>query len=505
MTLKLYNTLTREKKEFEPIEKDKVRFYSCGQTIYDDLHVGNARPYVYWDTLTRYLRWKGYTVRHVQNITDVGHLTDDGDQGEDKVEKRAKETGLEPMELVEDQVERYFEDTKALNVQRQDIVPRATGHINEMIEYVQEIIDNGFAYDREGNIYFDLEKFAEADFEDVDGEPYRYGRLAKKDIEELKEEAESRVEEDENKKRQYDFALWLNAEGTGHLMKWNATFEVDGETVESEGYPGWHLECSVMGRKYLSDVFDIHAGGKDHIFPHHPNERAQSFAATGKGQARYWLHNEFVTIEGEKMSKSKGNFYTVRELLDEGYSGDAIRLYILSSHYRSETDFSKEGVEKAEKELKKARKTVQRIGYDEDYEGRHQFGSPGGEGGGHTEEFVKFMDDDLNTAKAKQFLMELVSEVNEALEKNPEEERESFRAIGMGNFLVEAFGVLGIDVRPDFSEEESELMDELLEIREEYREQEDYEKADRIRSLMDKNGFEVEDTDGGARWFKVER
>jgi len=250
MVLKLYNTLTRQKEEFKPIDEGKVRFYSCGQTIYDDLHVGNARAYVVWDTLRRYLEWKGYTVRHVQNITDVGHLTDDGDQGEDKVEKRANELGIEPMELVEDQIERYFQDTKAINVERQDIVPRATGHIHEMIEFVKRIIENGYGYEVDGNVYFDVDKFAK---------DYPYGEMANKDLDQLKEEAQSRVEEDDKKKNQYDFALWLNAEGTGHLMKWESPWSV--------GYPGWHLECSVMSQKYLGDEFDIHAGGKDHIFP----------------------------------------------------------------------------------------------------------------------------------------------------------------------------------------------------------------------------------------------
>ncbi|MFB6204196.1 MAG: class I tRNA ligase family protein, partial [Candidatus Nanohaloarchaea archaeon] len=221
MALKLYNTLSREKEEFKPIEDGNVKFYSCGQTIYDDLHIGNARAYVVWDTLTRYLKWKGYSVRHVQNITDVGHLTDDGDQGEDKVEKRASELGMEPMELVETQIERYFEDTAALNVQRQDIVPRATGHINEMINYVQKILDNGYAYENNGNIYFDVDSFAE---------DYPYGDMAKKDLSQLKEEAVSRVDPDDNKKNQYDFALWLKAPEE-HLMKWDAEFHVDGELV----------------------------------------------------------------------------------------------------------------------------------------------------------------------------------------------------------------------------------------------------------------------------------
>jgi cysteinyl-tRNA synthetase len=478
MSLELFNTLTRQKEEFEPEEEGKVRFYSCGQTIYDDLHVGNARAYVLWDTLRRYLEWKGYTVRHVQNITDVGHLTDDGDQGEDKVEKRANELGIEPMELVEDQIERYFEDTKAINVERQDIVPRATGHIHEMIEYVKKINENGYGYEVDGNVYFDVDKFAE---------DYPYGEMANKDIEQLKEEAESRVEEDDKKKNQYDFALWLNAEGTGHLMKW--------ESPWSTGYPGWHLECSVMGQKYLGEEFDIHAGGKDHIFPHHPNERAQCFAATGKGQARYWLHNEFITVEGEKMSKSKGNFYTVRDLLKEGFSGDAIRLYIVSSHYRSETDFSIEGLEKAQKELKRVRRTIKKIGWDEEPEGKHSFGDQG-EYEGLAGEFEEAMDDDLNTAKAKQVLMKAVADANEILDDGEKP------AVDYSNALIELFDILGVDVRPQSRNKESEMANLLIELREKFRDQEDYETSDYIRDSLEKIGFDIEDTDQETFWLR---
>jgi cysteinyl-tRNA synthetase len=479
MTLKLYNTLTRNKEEFEPIEEGKVKFYSCGQTIYDDLHVGNARAYAVWDTLRRYLQHKGYTVRHVQNITDVGHLTDDGDQGEDKVEKRAKELGLEPMELVEDQIERYFEDTTTINVQRQDIVPRATGHINEMIEYVQKILDNGYAYEVDGNIYFDVESFAE---------DYRYGEMAKKDLDQLKEEAKSRVEPDERKKNQYDFALWLNAEDSGHLMKWTAKFEVDGELLESVGYPGWHIECSVMSQKYLGDEFDIHAGGKDHIFPHHPNERAQAFAASGEGQARYWLHNEFIQVEGEKMSKSKNNFYTVRELLSDGFSGDAIRLYLVSSHYRTETDFSLEGLEKAEKEVRKARKIVQRIRKD-----------PGDEMldvVALEKNFEEYMDDDLNTANAKQELMEFVSRAISELESGAKLEEE------VAEKIEEFFGILGVTLDTEVSEPESKMADLLLELREDARDEAEYETADMIRERLQELGFEVEDTEEGSLWTR---
>ncbi|MFB6241810.1 MAG: cysteine--tRNA ligase [Candidatus Nanosalina sp.] len=479
MTLELYNTLEREKQEFKPKEEGKVKFYSCGQTIYDDLHVGNARAYAVWDTLRRYLQHKGYTVRHVQNITDVGHLTDDGDQGEDKVEKRARELGLEPMELVEDQIERYFEDTKALNIQRQDIVPRATGHISEMANYVQHILNNGYAYEVDGNIYFDVEKFAQ---------DYPYGEMAKKDLEQLKEEAKSRVEPDENKKNQYDFALWLNAEGSDHLMRWHQIFRINGEDKMITGYPGWHIECSVMSQKYLGDEFDIHAGGKDHIFPHHPNERAQAFAATGKGQARYWIHNEFIQVEGEKMSKSKGNFYTVRELLDDGFSGDAIRLYLISSHYRKETDFSLKGLEKAEKEVKKARNVVQRIRKD-----------PGSEMldiVALEKDFEEHMDNDLNTAKAKQELMEFVSCASSELEDGVKLDEE------VAEKIEEFFEILGVTLDPEVSESEAGMADLLLDLREEARDEADYETADMIRERLQELGFDVEDIREGSMWTR---
>lgn len=470
MTLKLFNTLTREKEEFKPIEEGKVTFYSCGQTIYDDLHIGNARAYAAWDTLTRYLRWKGFNVRHVQNITDVGHLTDDGDQGEDKVEKRAKEMDIEPMELVEDQIERYFEDTKAVNVKRQDIMPRATGHINEMIQYVEKIIENGYGYEVDGNVYFDVEKFAE---------DYPYGEMANKDLDQLKDEAQARVEHDDKKRNQYDFALWINAD-EGHLMKWESPWGV--------GYPGWHLECSVMSQKYLGDEFDIHAGGKDHIFPHHPNERAQAFAASGEGQARYWLHNEFIQVEGEKMSKSEGNFYTVRELLEEGFSGNAIRLYLISSHYRTETDFSREGLKKAEKEVRKARHVVQKI---RDNPGEEFLDLEALE-----ENFTEFMDDDLNTAKAKQELMKYVNRANSELKQG------RFLDEEVAEKIEELFMVLGVRLDPEVTEEEAGMADLLVELRSEAREEADYETADMIRDRLQGLGFEIEDTDGESHWLK---
>jgi cysteinyl-tRNA synthetase len=313
-------------------------------------------------------------------------------------------------------------------------------------------------------------------------EDYSYAEMAKKDIQDLKDDAEARVDHDENKKNQYDFALWINAENTGHLMKWNAPW--------STGYPGWHLECSVMSQKYLGDEFDIHAGGKDHIFPHHPNERAQAFAASGKGQARYWLHNEFINIGGEKMSKSKGNFHTVRELLEKGYSGDAIRLYLVSAHYRSDTDFTEEGIAKAEKELRRIRAAWHKSEFFSGDELKERSETV-------RREFEQAMDDDLNTAQAKQVLMQFVSEINSALA-----EGEGVHGDARST-LQELFKVLGVEVVFDGTVRETDLAQALVDAREVLRANESYDAADRIRDALREAGFEIEDTDDGVHFYRA--
>jgi cysteinyl-tRNA synthetase len=274
-------------------------------------------------------------------------------------------------------------------------------------------------------------------------------------------------------------------------MEWSAKFEIDGELVRSRGYPGWHIECSVMSQKYLGDEFDIHAGGKDHIFPHHPNERAQAFAASGEGQARYWLHNEFIQVEGEKMSKSEGNFYTVRELIEKGFSGNTIRLYLVSSHYRSETDFSIEGLEKAEKELTRIKRTLRKI---------EKLSDTGAvildeESDEFLERFEQAMDDDLNTARAKQILMEFVNDVNSEIERYEDGSFDKAR-----DYILEGLELLGVTFEQDSQKEE--LVDSMLELREQAREREDYETSDFIRDRLGDLGFEVEDTDRGALWVE---
>lgn len=476
MTLKLYNTFTREKEEFEPIEKNKVRIYSCGQTIYDDLHIGNARSYSYWDILRRYLDWKGYEVFHVQNITDVGHLTDDRDQGEDKVEKRAKEKGMEPMVLVEKQLRRYYDDMDALNIKRHHINPRATQHIHEMIEAVKKIIGNGYAYERSGSVYFDVMKFHK---------DHGYAKMSGMDIGELETNASGRVgKEVEEKKNPLDFALWIKADPE-HLMKWRSPW--------SDGYPGWHLECSVMSTKYLGKKFDIHTGGVDHIFPHHPNERAQNYGIYNLNEepVNYWLHAEFINVKGEKMSKSKGNFYTVKELLKE-FDGEVIRYFLASSHYRKQVNFNKEKLEDAREELEKFYNTLNMIessegGKKQDLRDKIKETRKG---------FKEAMDDDLDTPRALTVLHEFRKEVNKSLDNEKEILEDS------KELIIELGSIFGLKLSESGKREKDveEIINLLLEVRKKLREKEEYELSDGIRTNLDKLGIEVQDTEEGMEW-----
>ena len=480
MTLKLYNTLTKEKEEFEPLEEGKVKIYSCGQTIYLDMHVGNAKTYAAWDVLNRYLTWKGYDVFHVMNITDVGHLTDDSDQGDDKVEKEAKERGIEPMELVTEQVQRWYREMERLNMKRHNVNPRATGHMVEMIEAVGRIIESGYGYEENGTVYFDVMKF----YKD-----HGYPEIGNMDIEQLKAGAGGRVEEDETKEKRspLDFALWINADPE-HIMKWPSSW--------SKGYPGWHLECSVMSSKYLGERFDIHTGGVDHLFPHHPNERAQDIAMNNLEEepVNYWLHSEHITVEGEKMSKSKGNFYTVSELL-ENYDPEVIRMFFASSHYRKQVDFNHDALENAENNLEKLYNTLWNIE-----------NSDGGEGEGLEEEigrleerFEEKMDDDIDTHGALNEIMKFSKKVN----KNLDNRKEILERAG--DKIQELGGVLGLKL--DLVEEGGKIPEEtvelLIEIRDEFREEGDYDRADDIRDVLRNAGIELEDEGGETVWKRV--
>ena len=325
MPLHLYNTLTRKKEQFIPLEEGKVKMYVCGPTVYGLSHLGHAKTYVSFDVILRYLRYCNYKVLYVQNITDVGHLTDDADEGEDKIVKQAKKDKLHPMQVVEMYTREYFADMDALNILRPDISPRATGHIPEQIEMVQQLIEKGFAYEVNGSVYFDVSKDKE------------YGKLSGRTLEEA--ESGTRVNVKSEKRNPADFALWKKAE-PNHIMQWNSPW--------GKGFPGWHLECSAMSMKYLGETFDIHGGGMDNQFPHHECEIAQSECATQKPFVKYWLHNNLVTVNGKKMGKSLGNFITLKDIFKK-YDPLVIRFFILQSHYRSTLDFSEQALEGAAK------------------------------------------------------------------------------------------------------------------------------------------------------------
>lgn len=470
--LRIFNTMTRQKEEFKPLEEGRVKIYTCGQTVYDDVHIGNARTYSFWDVVVRYLRYKGYEVIHVQNFTDVGHLTDDADQGEDKIEKRAKEQKINPWELVDAQIENYWRDIDDLNINRPNITPRATSLIPEMIEHIEKIIEKGYAYEVQGNVYYDTLKFKE------------YGKMAKLKLDE--EQAQARVAKDPLKKNYYDFALWLNARKGDqlHIMRWNSPW--------GEGYPGWHLECSVMSMKHLGDTLDIHAGGIDHIPTHHPNEIAQSEVVTGKKFVNYWMHAEFITVYGKKMSKSLGNYVTARELIDK-YGGLIVRMGLISGHYRSAVDWNLKVIENAQNNIDRIRNCLSAIEHAPNgtEETLHQTIE------NVRKDFEEAMDDDFNTPKTLATIHDFIRRINSSLD-NKKEILENAR-----DTLLELLGVLGLD----FSKKEGisdnkidELMKIIINLREKARKDKNYELSDEIREKLKKAGIQIEDDAEGPRW-----
>ena len=464
--------MSRQKEVFKPIEEGKVRMYTCGQTVYDQVHVGNAKTYSSWDVVIRYLRYKGYDVFHVQNFTDVGHLTDDADQGEDKIEKRAREQKVNPWELVDNQIQEYWQVIDDLNIQRPNVSPRATSLIPEMIEIIQILLEKGYAYEAEGNVYYDTYKFKD------------YGKLARLKLDE--EKAQARVTQDPLKRNYFDFALWLNARKGDqiHTMRWSSPW--------GEGYPGWHLECSVMGLKYLGDTLDIHGGGIDHITTHHPNEIAQSEAATGKKFVNWWMHAEFITLNGMKMSKSLGNYVTARELIDE-HGGLVVRMGLVSGHYRSAVDWNPKVIENAKNNIEKIRNCLNII-----------IQSSGGSRDtlksaikDVRSDFEEAMDDDFNNPKAFAAIYEFIKNINSSLDNKQE------ILIEAKETLLELLGILGLD----FTKKEegveiklNELMDIIINIRNKARKEKNFEISDEIREKLTKAGIQLEDTPDGTRW-----
>ncbi len=488
MGLVLYNSLTRKKDEFVPLQEGRVGIYVCGPTVYGHAHLGHAKSYVSFDVLVRYLRYLGYTVTYVQNITDVGHLTDDADEGEDKIGAQARREKKHPMAIAEFYTRSFFSDMDQLNCLRPDISPRASGHIIDQIELVKELLAKDYAYEVNGSVYFDVLKFSE------------YGKLSGRNVEEMM--AGTRVEVSSDKKHPADFALWKKAE-PNHIMQWPSPWGM--------GYPGWHLECSVMGTKYLGDTIDIHGGGLENMFPHHECEIAQWEAAKGVPFVRYWIHNNMVTVDGQKMGKSLNNFIALaqaftgeHERLSRKYDPLAIRQLILNSHYRSPLDFSDAALTAAQSGFDRISETEQNL--------RKKIESaPAGTVDENIAsqlkqlqtKFEEAMNDDLNTAVALSVMFDMVRLANGILDQNPS--KETLQAVD-DLFAKLGGDVLGIvlDEYPQSGGGDDALIDILIQDmiarRAEARKQKDFATSDAIRDTLAEAGIVLEDKPDGTIW-----
>lgn len=485
MALKFYNSLTKRKEIFTPQHEGRVNMYVCGPTVYDHPHIGHAKSYVSFDVIVRYLRHLGYKVRYIQNITDVGHLTDDADEGEDKIIKRAQREHIEPAELVEIYTRSYFEDMDALNNIRPDISPRATAHIPEQIELVEKLLEKGYAYVSGGSVYFEVQKFKD------------YGKLSGRKQEEL--EAGARVEINPEKRHPSDFALWKRAE-PGHIMRWKSPW--------GEGFPGWHLECSAMSMKYLGMTLDIHGGGLENVFPHHECEIAQSEAATGKPFVRYWLHNNMVTVDGQKMGKSLGNFVTLKEAFKK-YRPLTLRFFILTTHYRSPMDFSNEALDAADKGLERLHTAVKRLREQLLYAKDSSTPSTLYEKlVNYKKTFIEAMDEDFNTSDAIAVLFDLSREVNALLDSDEGVSKKCLEDI---HALYEQLGgdILGIIPKTLESELKGEtdllknVMNVLIDTRSELRKAKQWQLSDFIRNKLSEIGIALDDKQTGTAWKKI--
>ncbi len=479
MSLQVYNMLTRQVEAFVPLDQDRVTMYVCGPTVYDHAHLGHAKTYIAFDVMARYFRFQGYKVRYVQNITDVGHILD---SGEDRILKGARRERVEPMELAETYTRSYFEDMDALGVVRPDISPRASGHVPEQIEMIKTLLDKGFAYEVDGNVYFDVSSFDE------------YGKLSGRKVEEL--EAGARVATRDDKRHPADFALWKKAPPE-HILRWNSPW--------GWGYPGWHIECSAMSTKYLGETFDIHGGGVDNVFPHNECEIAQAEASTGKQFARYWLLSGSLTVDGTKMSKSLGNFLTLKDAF-KLYSPMAVRFFVLSGHYKSPIDFSREALLAAQKGVERLHSTVRAVRQ------RQEVTAPAGTADlsymtdldQYRDSFIEAMDDDFNTAGALASLFDLNKDVNRLLNSGAPISRGTLAAIDL---LYRDLGGKVLGIIPDElgAEREAaglerELMRILIDLREEYRRAGDFAKADFIRDRLALLDITLEDRPDGTEW-----
>ena len=485
----IYNSLSRKKEVFTPLVEGQVGMYVCGPTVYSDVHLGNVRSFVSFDIIYRHLSYKGYNVRYVRNITDVGHLLDDG---EDRVSKRAKLEKIEPMEIVQKYTNGFHNMMRIFNVTPPSIEPRATQHIIEQIEMVQHIIDNGYAYEKNGSVYFDTIKFAE--------ETGKYGELSGRKIDELFQETRDLNNQGE-KKHPSDFAIWMKA-AENHIMRWNSPW--------SEGFPGWHLECSVMSTKYLGKTFDIHGGGSDLKFPHHENEIAQNIGSCNCEPARYWMHGNMLLMNGRKMSKSDGNTISPEELftgdsehVSKGYSPIVVRFFMLQTHYRSTLDISDEALLAAEKgfsRIKEARAKLDKI------EAKASSETPiDKEITSLLEAAIAEMDDDFNTPKALAKLFEVVPKINgiadgkisadEISSSSIERAKEVFDGL-----LIDVFG-LQYDEASDGKEGSIDvLMDLIIDLRQKVRSEKDWATSDKIRDKLIEAGIQLKDGKDGTSW-----
>ena len=482
--LQIYNTLSRKKEIFKPINAPHVGLYVCGPTVYGDAHLGHARPAITFDLLYRYLQHLDYKVRYVRNITDVGHLENDADEGEDKIAKKARLEQLEPMEVVEYFTDRYHKNMEALNVLRPSIEPRASGHIIEQQTMIDQIFENGFAYEINGSVYFDVEKYNKS---------HDYGKLSGRKIEDLQANTRTLDGQDE-KRNSFDFALWKKA-APEHIMRWPSKW--------SDGFPGWHLECSTMSTKYLGEQFDIHGGGMDLLFPHHECEIAQSTAANGHESVKYWMHNNMITINGQKMGKSLGNFITLDELftgkhklLEKAYSPMTVRFFILQAHYRSTVDFSNEALQAAEKgfeRLMKANETLQKL-------------NAGSESTVNIDEFEKncyaAMNDDLNSPILISHLFDavrIINSVNDGKEKINQADLEKLQSI-YNTFVFDVLGLRDDKAESGDNNLTGELIDMILNLRLDAKKNKDFATSDKIRDALTEKGISIKDTKDGFEW-----
>lgn len=483
--LTIYNTLSRKKEVFEPLHAPHVGMYVCGPTVYGDAHLGHARPAITFDILFRYLTHLGYKVRYVRNITDVGHLEHDADEGEDKIAKKARLEELEPMEVVQYYLNRYRHSMEALNVLPPSIEPHASGHIIEQINLVKEILDNGYAYESQGSVYFDVPKY---------NKDHRYGKLSGRNIDDLLSTTRE-LDGQAEKHNSADFALWKKAQPE-HIMRWPSPW--------GDGFPGWHCECTAMGRKYLGEHFDIHGGGMDLVFPHHECEIAQSVASQGDDMVRYWMHNNMITVNGTKMGKSLGNFITLDEfftgahqMLTQAYSPMTIRFFILQAHYRSTVDFSNEALQASEKGLQRLLEAVGHL---------HSI-TPSATSNvdvkGLKAKCYEAMNDDMNTPIVISHLFDGAKMINNIIAGNHTISAQDLEEL-KGVFHLFMFDILGLTEEKGSSDGREaaygKVVDMLLEERIRAKANKDWATADKIRDELTALGFEIKDTKDGFEW-----